>query len=91
MSFRFSWHNLPERLDELSKGVTLRTPLLNGRFPITDGQEHNIIIELVDTGESLRQRKVEIYATVDVVRDADVLRLLCADSLFIRREKQMYG
>jgi len=38
MSFRVSWHNLLERLDELPEGATFRTPLSNDRFQITGVQ-----------------------------------------------------
>jgi len=52
MSFRVSWHNLLERLDELPEGATFRTPLSKDRFRITGVQEHRVIIRFVDSGES---------------------------------------
>jgi len=52
MSFRVSWHNLLERLDELPEGATFRTPLSNDRFQITGVQEHRVIIRFTDSGES---------------------------------------
>lgn len=52
MSFRVSWHNLIERLDELPEGATLRTPLSHDRFRITDVQEHRIVIQFIHSGDS---------------------------------------
>lgn len=52
MSFRVSWHNLIERLDELPEGATLRTPLSHDRFRITDVQEHRVVIQFIHSGDS---------------------------------------
>jgi acetolactate synthase small subunit len=52
MPFSARWHTLLEECEALPKGATLRTPLSNTRFRITDVQEHRIIIELTESGES---------------------------------------
>lgn len=52
MPFSARWHTLLEECEALPEGATLRTPLSNTRFRITDVQEHRIIIELTESGES---------------------------------------
>ena len=52
MSFSARWHTLLEECEALPEGATLRTPLSDIRFSITDVQEHRIIIELAESGES---------------------------------------
>jgi hypothetical protein len=52
MSFSARWHTLLEECEALPEGATLRTPLSDIRFCITDVQEHRIIIELAESGES---------------------------------------
>ena len=71
MSFRVSWHNLLERLDELSEGATLRTPLSNDRFRITSVQEHRVIIEFVDTGKSRPLQKDQFETLYRRVTDSN--------------------
>ncbi|WP_281195747.1 hypothetical protein [Halorubrum sp. F4] len=71
MSFRVSWHNLLEQLDELSEGATFHTPLSNGRFQITGVQEHRVIIEFVDTGESRPLQKDQFETLYRRVSDSN--------------------
>lgn len=52
MSFSDRWHTLLEECEALPEGATLTTPLLDTRFRVTDVQEHRIVIELVESGES---------------------------------------
>jgi len=52
MPFSARWHTLLEECEALPEGATLRTPLSNTRFRITDVQEHRIIIELTKSGAS---------------------------------------
>jgi len=52
MSFSARWHTLLEECEALPEGAMLRTPLSDIRFCITDVQEHRIIIELAESGES---------------------------------------
>lgn len=52
MSFSARWHTLLEECEALPEGATLITPLLDTRFRITDVQEHRIVIEFVESGES---------------------------------------
>ena len=48
MSFRVSWSTLVEELDALPEGATLRTPLSQKQFRISDVQEHRVIIKFLD-------------------------------------------
>jgi len=52
MPFSVSWGNLLDRLDDLPEGAVLVTPLSHKRFRVTDVQEHRVIIEMGDSGES---------------------------------------
>jgi hypothetical protein len=52
MPFNVSWNNLLNQLDDLPEGAELVTPLSHKRFRVTDVQEHRVIIEMVDSGES---------------------------------------
>lgn len=52
MSFSERWHTLLEEAEDLTSDVTLTTPLSDIRFHITDAQEHRIIIEFLDSGDS---------------------------------------
>ncbi|WP_049908770.1 MULTISPECIES: hypothetical protein [Halorubrum] len=70
MSFRVSWHNLLERLDDLSEGATLRTPLSNNLFQITGVQEHRVIIRFTDSGESRPLQKDQFETLYRRVSDS---------------------
>lgn len=48
MTFSASWHNLVETAEELPPDATLRTPLSQNSFRITDVQEHRILITYRD-------------------------------------------
>jgi len=52
MSFRTSWHTLLEELEDLPTEATLLTPMSQKRFRVTDVQEHRIIIDVEETGET---------------------------------------
>jgi len=83
MSFRVSWHNLLERLDELPKGATFRTPLSNDRFQITGVQEHRVIIRFTDSGESrplLKDQFETLYRRVSDSHDGFDLDRLPPDA-----------
>jgi len=83
MSFRASWHNLLERLDEFSQGATFRTPLSNDRFQVTGVQEHRVIIRFTDSGESrpLQQDQFEtLYRQVTNSEDGFELERLPSDA-----------
>jgi len=83
MSFRVSWHNLLERLDELPEGATFRTPLSNDRFQITGVQEHRVIIRFTDSGESrplLKDQFETLYRRVSDSHDGFDLDRLPPDA-----------
>lgn len=52
MTFSARWHTLLEEAEELASAATLVTPLSDTRFHITDTQEHRIIIEFLESGDS---------------------------------------
>lgn len=52
MTFSARWHTLLEEAEDLASDATLVTPLSDTRFHITDTQEHRIIIEFLDSGDS---------------------------------------
>lgn len=52
MSFNVSWHTLLEQAEELPDHATLVTPLSHKEFNITDTQEHRVIIEYPEAGDS---------------------------------------
>jgi hypothetical protein len=52
MTFSAGWHTLLEEAKELAPAATLVTPLSDTRFHITDTQEHRIIIEFLESGDT---------------------------------------
>jgi len=52
MPFSIAWGDLLEEAEDLPAGATLITALSHERFRITDTQDHRIIIEFEDTGDS---------------------------------------
>jgi hypothetical protein len=52
MSFSERWHTLLKEAEDLASDATLVTPLTDTRFHITDTQEHRIIIEFLESGDS---------------------------------------
>jgi acetolactate synthase small subunit len=52
MPFSVSWHTLLDELDELPDGTELITPLSHKRFRIVDVQEHRVIVEFKESGDS---------------------------------------
>jgi hypothetical protein len=61
MPFSVSWHTLLDEAEELPSDATLITPLSHKRFRITDTQEHRVIIEYQESGDShpLRREQFE--------------------------------
>lgn len=52
MPFSVSWHTLLDEAEKLPSDATLVTPLSHKRFRITDTQEHRVIIEYQESGDS---------------------------------------
>ncbi|MBP1924093.1 hypothetical protein J2751_003143 [Halorubrum alkaliphilum] len=71
MSFRISWHNLIERLDELPEGATLRTPLSHDRFRITDVQQHRVVIQFTHSGDSQPLQQDQFETLYRRITDSD--------------------
>ncbi|WP_152043504.1 hypothetical protein [Salinigranum salinum] len=83
MSFSARWHTLLEECEALPEGATLRTPLSDIRFCITDVQEHRIIIELAESGESRplhREQFETLYQRLTETADAFELDRLPPDA-----------
>ncbi len=64
MTFAATWGNLRDECEALPPEATLATPLSDTKFRITDVQDHRIVIELLDTGESrpLQREQFETLA-----------------------------
>ena len=71
MSFRVSWQNLIERLDELPEGATLRTPLSHDRFRITDVQQHRVVIRFTHSGDSQPLQQDQFETLYRRITDSD--------------------
>lgn len=68
MPFSVSWATLIEQADELPSGATLVTPLSHKRFRINDVQDHRIVIQVEDSGNSrpLQRDQFEaLYQRID--------------------------
>jgi hypothetical protein len=74
--FSVSWHTLLDEAEELPSDATLTTPLSHKRFHITDTQEHRVIIEYQESGDSrplqreqfetLYRRIIRLYSALHV-------------------------
>ncbi|WP_458190760.1 hypothetical protein [Haladaptatus sp. NG-WS-4] len=71
MPFTASWHTLLDECDALSESATLVTPLTDTQFRITDTQEHRIIIEFVDSGDSQPLQREQFATLVERIDDAN--------------------
>lgn len=68
MPFSASWNNLIREADDLPSDATLVTPLSNKHFRITDVQDHRIIIEFEESGNSRplqRDQFESLYNRID--------------------------
>jgi hypothetical protein len=68
MPFGVSWHTLLDELDELPSDATLRTPLSQDRFRVTDVQDHRVIIEFPD-GETRPLQREQFETLYERVTD----------------------
>jgi len=70
MPFTASWRTLLDECDELAADATLITPLSETRFRITDIQEHRIVIEFVESGDSQPLQREQFETLAERITDA---------------------
>jgi len=71
MPFDVSWHTLLDEAEDLPSDATLVTPLSNDRLRITDVQEHRIVVEYVDSGDSHPLQREQFETLHQRIQDAD--------------------
>ncbi|MFB6201405.1 MAG: hypothetical protein ABEI98_05280 [Halorhabdus sp.] len=71
MPFSVSWHTLLEEAEELPPDATLITPLSHKRFRITDTQEHRVVIELEESGESRPLQRDQFETLYHRIQDSN--------------------
>lgn len=70
MPFSARWHTLLEEAEDLASDATLVTPLSDTRFHITDTQEHRIIIEFLDSGNSQPLQREQFETLSQRIQDS---------------------
>lgn len=70
MPFTASWRTVLDECEELAADATLITPLSETRFRITDVQEHRIVIEFVDSGDSQPLQREQFETLAERITDA---------------------
>jgi len=70
MTFRASWHNLLDNLEELPSDATLVTPLSRKAFRVTDVQEHRVLIQFRDDDETIPLQKDQFRTLHQRIQDA---------------------
>ncbi len=68
--FDAAWGTLIEHCEELPVEATLITPLASKRFRVTDVQDHRIVIEDVDSGETQPLQREQFEALAEHTRKA---------------------
>ncbi|MFP9193947.1 hypothetical protein ACLI4Q_20295 [Natrialbaceae archaeon A-CW1-1] len=69
MTFASTWANLLEDCETLEDDATLITPVSDQSFRITDVQEHRVIVEFADSGESRPLQREQFETLVNRVRN----------------------
>ena len=69
MTFASTWGNVLEECEALEDDAMLITPMSDQRFRITDVQEHRVVVEFTDTGESRPLQRDQFETLVDRVRN----------------------
>lgn len=70
MTFRASWHNLLDNIEELPSDVTLVTPLSRKAFGVEDVQEHRVLIQFRDDNETIPLQKDQFRTLHQRIQDA---------------------
>ncbi len=68
MTFASTWGNILDECEALEDDAMLITPLSDQRFRITDIQEHRVVVEFTDSGESRPLQRDQFETLVDRVR-----------------------
>ncbi|GAB3039995.1 DUF2800 domain-containing protein [Natronobiforma cellulositropha] len=68
MTFASTWGNVLDECEALEDDAMLITPLSDQRFRITDVQEHRVVVEFTDSGESRPLQRDQFETLVDRVR-----------------------
>ena len=68
MTFASTWGNVLDECEALDDDAILITPLSDQRFRITDVQEHRVIVEFTDSGESRPLQRDQFETLVGRVR-----------------------
>lgn len=71
MPFSVSWQTLLEEAEDLPPGAKLITPLSGKQFRLTDVQDHRVVIEMGDTGESRPLQREQFEALYRRIQEAD--------------------
>ena len=70
MSFRVTWDNLLDNVEELPADATLLTPLSQKPFHITDVQQHRVLIEYQAESETVPLQREQFETLSQRVEDA---------------------
>jgi hypothetical protein len=70
MSFRVTWDNLLDNVEELSADATLLTPLSQKPFYTTDVQQHRVLIEYRTDSETVPLQREQFETLFERVADA---------------------
>ncbi|MDL0130063.1 hypothetical protein PNP59_03805 [Halobacterium salinarum] len=70
MPFTASWRTLLDECDALAADATLITPLSETRFRLIDVQEHRIVIEFVESGDSQPLQREQFETLAERIADA---------------------
>jgi len=70
MPFSVTWHDLLDEAEDLPEGATLITALSHDRFRVTDVQEHRIVIEFEEGGDSQPLQRDQFETLYHRIEDA---------------------
>jgi hypothetical protein len=71
MPFEARWHTLLDRCEEFDGGTEIATPLSDDQFRVTDVQDHRIVVESSDTGETRPLQREQFETLHRRNQDAD--------------------
>lgn len=71
MPFSVSWHTLLDKLDELSDGAELITPLSHDRFRVAAVQEHRVVITFSETGDRRPLQRDQFETLFQRIQDSN--------------------
>jgi hypothetical protein len=71
MPFEASWHTLLDRCEEFGGGTKIATPLSDDQLRVTDVQEHRIVVEFSDTGETRSLQREQFETLHRRIQDVD--------------------